>query len=440
MRFRRTIAALSAAEILFTGAAVFNPLAEAPIIASAESAVEEPMTGTEAFVTRMYSVVLGRNPDSAGLNNWVQKLNSHEAEASDIILGFFFSSEYINKKKTAEEQVIDCYNAMLGRNPDSAGMQNWKKRLESGMTLRTVCAGFAGSTEFMNLCDSYGISPGKVALTYARDKNFERTDFVYRLYKNCLGRNPDTAGLENWCKSIENGQSGAKIAEGFIFSREYKGKYVSNEEFVTMLYKTILGRNPDSSGLASWTDKLNYRNTRQNVTNGFLFSNEFKGQCTRAGINVGSKLAEKDSTVDWQYNIQFLNEINYLRQQRGYAPVVTRHDLWEKVAMVRAKELTDSFYSDNRPDGTDWTTAYNEIVEPLVKQGYYNPLASETKLRYSYVYEALDDLSSDYEAYYMDEYIDIVYTGHYSTYDSYYGSYYDGLVHYFAIESLDIDY
>lgn len=439
MRFRKSMAAVSAAAILFTGAAVLPPSAGMQTAITAESAAE-PITGTEAFVTRMYSVVLGRNPDAAGLQNWVDKLNSHEAEASDIILGFFFSSEYINKKKTPDEQVTDCYNAMLGRNPDSAGMQNWKKRLESGMTLRTVCAGFAGSTEFMNLCDSYGISPGKVTLTYARDKNFERTDFVYRLYKNCLGRNPDTAGLENWCKSIENGQTGAKIAEGFIFSSEYKGRYVSNEDFVTMLYKTILGRNPDSSGLRSWTDKLNYRNTRQNVTNGFLFSNEFKEQCSKAGINVGSKLAEKDSTEDWQYNIQFLNEINYLRKQHGYAPVVTRHDLWEKVAMVRAREIRTQYYGDNRPDGTDWTTAYNEIVEPLIKQGFYNPLASETKLRYSYVYEALDDLGSDYDAYYMDPDIDIVYTGHCSTYDSYYGSYYDGLVHYFAIESLDIDY
>ena len=435
MRLKKSMAAVSAAAILFTGAAVLPPSAGIHTAITAESAVEA-MTGTEAFVTRMYSVVLGRNPDAAGLQNWVDKLNSHEAEASDIILGFFFSSEYINKKKTPDEQVTDCYNAMLGRNPDPTGMQNWKKRLESGMTLRTVCAGFAGSTEFMNLCDSYGISPGKVTLTYARDKNFERTDFVYRLYKNCLGRNPDTAGLENWCKSIENGQTGAKIAEGFIFSSEYKGKYVSNEDFVIMLYKTILGRNPDSSGLQSWTDKLNYRNTRQNVTNGFLFSSEFKEQCSKAGINVGSKLAEKDSTEEWQYNIQFLNEINYLRKQRGYDLAVTRHDLWEKVAMVRAKELTENFYGDNRPDGTDWTTAYNEIVGPLVKQGFYNPLASETKLRYSYVYEALDDLSSDYNAYYMDKYVDTIYTGHYSVYEGHY----DGLVHYFAIESLDIDY
>lgn len=439
MRFRRTIAAVSAATILFSGAAVLSPSAVNQTVLAAESETQ-PITGTEAFVTRMYNVVLGRNPDSAGLRNWVEKLNSHESEASDIILGFFFSSEYINKKKTADEQVTDCYNAMLGRNPDPTGMQNWKKRLESGMTLRTVCAGFAGSTEFMNLCDSYGISSGKVTLTYARDKNFERTDFVYRLYKNCLGRNPDTAGLENWCRNIENGQTGAKIAEGFIFSKEYKEKYVTNEEFVTMLYNTILGRNPDANGLASWTEKLNYRNTRPNVTNGFLFSNEFKEQCSKAGINVGSKLAEKDSSVDWQYNIQIVNEINYLRAQHGYSPVVTRYDLWEDVAMVRARELHTQFYGDLRPDGTDWTSAYNDVIYSFIKQGYYNPLASETKLRYSYVYEALDDLGNDYEAYYMGPDIDIVYAGHYSTYDSYYGSVYDGLVHYFAVESLDIDY
>lgn len=57
-----------------------------------------------------------------------------------------------------------------------------------------------------------------------------------------------------------------------------------------MLYKTILGRTPDKSGLNSWTSQLNNGKSREFVTNGFLFSNEFKGQCSKAGITLGSKL------------------------------------------------------------------------------------------------------------------------------------------------------
>lgn len=434
MIFRKSIAAVVAA-MLLTGVAVFPPSAQPQ--STAITAEASSSSGTEAFVTRMYSVVLGRNPDSVGLQNWVNKLNSHQASASDIIVGFFFSNEYKGKKKSIDEQITDCYHAMLGRDPDAVGVQNWRKRLESGMTLRTVCAGFAGSSEFRNLCDSYGISAGKVDLTYARDKNFERTNFVYRLYKNCLGRNPDVAGLENWCQSIEKGQTGAKIAEGFIFSSEYRKRYVSNEDFVVMLYNTILGRNPDAGGLQKWTDKLNYSNTRQNVTNGFLFSNEFRGQCSKAGINVGSKLTEKDNTNDWLYNIQFLNKINHLRSLHGYDPVTTRQDLWEDVALIRAKELRTQF-AITRPDGSEYASMYADMITPFENQGYSDPAAAESILRYTYISEALEDLDDDY-ANYMDPDIDIAYIGHYGVQDSYHGSDVDGLVHYFAIESLNID-
>lgn len=434
MTFKKSIAAAAAATMLMTGAMTFpTSLGSQNTAITAEAASSD----TEAFVTRMYSVVLGRNPDSAGLKNWVNKLNSHKANASDIIVGFFFSDEYKSRNKSIDEQITDCYNAMLGRNPDSAGMQNWKKRLESGMTLRTVCAGFAGSSEFKNLCASYGISPGNVTLTYSRDKNFERTNFVYRLYKNCLGRNPDIAGLENWCKSIEKGQTGAKIAEGFIFSSEYKKRYVSNDDFVLMLYNTILGRNPDPAGLQTWTDKLNYTNTRQNVTNGFLFSSEFKGQCSKAGINVGSKLSEKDNTSDWKYNIQFLNEINHLRGIYGYEPLVTRQDLWEDVAMVRASELSSRF-AVTRPNGEDYTSLYEDMVDPFANQGYYDPFVAESILRYTYISEALNDLN-DSSANYMDPDLDIAYIGHYAVKDNYYGSEIDGLVHYFAVEAIGLE-
>lgn len=436
MKFKKTIATAAALAMLLTGTAVI-PQNGLDSLNAVSVAAEDETSGTEAFVTRMYSVVLGRNPDSVGLGNWVNKLNSHQATASDIILGFFFSDEYKSRNNSIDQQITDCYHAMLGRDPDAIGMQNWRKRLESGMTLRTVCAGFAGSSEFKDLCASYGISAGNIALIYARDRNFERTNFVYRLYKNCLGRNPDIAGIENWCKSIENGQTGAKIAEGFIFSSEYKKRYVSNEDFVTMLYNTILGRNPDSAGMKTWADKLNYTNTRQNVTNGFLFSSEFKEQCSKAGIRVGSKLSEKDNTADWQYNVRFLEEINKIRESHGLNPLVTRQDLWEDVAMVRAAELRSNF-STERPNGDEYTSLYTDMVDPFEAQGYEEPFVAESILRYSYVSEALNDLD-DVDANYMDPDLDVIYVGHYSVRDYYYGSPVDGLLHYFAIESLGLE-
>ena len=50
--------------------------------------------------------------------------------------------------------ITDCYKAMLDRAPDSAGMANWKKRMDIGMSVQAVCKGFVGSSEFRALCSS----------------------------------------------------------------------------------------------------------------------------------------------------------------------------------------------------------------------------------------------------------------------------------------------
>lgn len=244
----------------------------------------------EGFVQRMYNVALNRNADAAGLKNWTSQLKSGKKTAADLIDGFFFSDEYKGKKKSADEMIADCYKAMLDRSPDATGKANWKLRFDVGMSMQAICKGFVGSNEFKGLCKTYGIKPGTINLRLAKDENYERTYFVYRLYKNCLGRTPDGAGLESWCKQIKNGKTGSNLVEGFVFSDEYKNRKTSNKEFISMLYNTILGRSASTSEITSWTNKLNKGKSRQYAANGFLFSNEFKGQCQKAGINVGNKI------------------------------------------------------------------------------------------------------------------------------------------------------
>ena len=337
---------------------------------------------TKGFVTRMYNIVLDREPDEKGLKTWTTKLNNHTASASDIITGFFFSDEYKGKKKSNTDMLRDCYKAMLDRYPDAAGTQNWGKRFEIGMSIQAVCKGVVGSNEFKSLCKAYGIKPGNINLMYARDENFERTYFVYRLYKNCLGRSPDATGLENWCKSLRSGKTGAGIAQGFIFSKEYKGKHVTNYDFVDMLYRTILGRAPDKTGAASWTSKLDYTNTREFVANGFLFSTEFKGQCTKAGIKVGDKLGTKDGTAEWQFNIAILKAINDKRTSVGLKKITTRQDVLENVASVRAKDMLKLWNDELRPDETTVKSFIDGIFlnkSTYYKSWTYSPVALMSK-------------------------------------------------------------
>ncbi len=316
-------------------------------------------TGTGGFVYRMYKVVLGREPDTEGYNYWVNKLNSKELAAADIVSGFFGSDEYKSFGKSNGAIVTDFYAAMLDRTPDEEGYNYWTNRLNIGMTGQSIAAGFVNSPEFMGICTRYGINNGSVTLSLARDQNYERTYFVYRLYKNCLEREPDTEGQEYWCGKIGEGYSGAEIAKGFIFSNEYKSWHTENEAYVTMLYRTILAREPESEGYNYWLNLLDYTTTRERVLNGFLFSPEFSGQCSTAGINVGDPISEPDESDAWQMNIKVLELCNNERTEQGLSKLKTKEWLLDEVAMVRAGELP-SYFSHTRPDGRSCWSAYTD--------------------------------------------------------------------------------
>ena len=371
------LAALATAVVMLTGMCVPAAAKYSPV---QSNTIEAEAAGkTEAFVTRMYSVVLGRTPDAKGLKNWTAKLNSHQSSASDIIIGFFFSDEYKGKKKSSSNMVKDCYKAMLDRAPDSS-QSTWIARFNVGMTIESVCNGFVGSNEFKSLCSSYGITPGTIKLRYARDENYDRTAFVYRLYKNCLGRNPDTGGLENWCQNLKNGLTGTKIAQGFLFSKEYISKNTTNAVYVDMLYRTILGRTGDKTGISNWVTKLNQGSSRELVANGFLFSNEFKGQCSKAGITLGTKIAAPEDNPMKMYAEKIVNLVNAERRKAGVAELKMDPGLMT-AANKRSKEISESF-SHSRPDGRECFSVLNEVSLPIyyaagenIAYGYPSPEA-----------------------------------------------------------------
>ena len=111
----------------------------------------------KAFVSRLYRICLGREPDKEGLNNWVQALISGEASGARVVWGFFFSREMENMNLTDEDFIIDAYLAIFDRDPDKEGKTEWKNYLKKTSNRSQLINGFLGSEEFGNLCEQYGI-------------------------------------------------------------------------------------------------------------------------------------------------------------------------------------------------------------------------------------------------------------------------------------------
>lgn len=114
-------------------------------------------------------------------------------------------------------------------------------------------------------------------------------NFVIRLYELVLGRTPETDGLANWYNALVTGsQTGAEAAQGFFFSEEFLNKNTSDTEYLETLYRTMLDRPSDSSGLAYWLDVMDTGFSRTYIYRGFAESTEFSQICANAGIVRGS--------------------------------------------------------------------------------------------------------------------------------------------------------
>jgi len=246
-------------------------------------------TGAEGFVYRLYNKVLERTPEYTGYTYWVASLKNHQITGSNAAYGFFFSQELTNRNLTNSDFITLMYNTFFDRAPDAGGMAYWMSALETGASRKYVFAGFANSLEWKSLCGTFSIDPGSYTSDEARDQNIQVTAFVKRLYTSCLNRQPDVTGLNSWTAMLNNHSSdGAHVAYGFFFSQEFTNRNLSNDAYVDVLYNVLLGRSADAGGKANWVAQLAGGKSRLEIFKGFVHSAEFTAICASYGITRGS--------------------------------------------------------------------------------------------------------------------------------------------------------
>ena len=108
---------------------------------------------------------------------------------------------------------------------------------------------------------------------------------MFRLYNAAFARFPDADGLKYWIDQFSSGKNTRRVvAQSFLGSAEFTEKYgsnVSNETYVNNLYKNVLGRDADTEGLNYWVGNLSSGvETRYEALLGFAESAENKALFT----------------------------------------------------------------------------------------------------------------------------------------------------------------
>ena len=101
---------------------------------------------------------------------------------------------------------------------------------------------------------------------------------LVRLYHSTFNREADKSGIGWWANQLDKTDLTLEdVALKFMGSVEFVGLYpdgLTQEEFVTLLYNNVLGRDPDDEGLEYWIEALENGIPREKVLLDFSESEE----------------------------------------------------------------------------------------------------------------------------------------------------------------------
>jgi hypothetical protein len=98
----------------------------------------------QKFVTSMYTDVLGRGPDAAGLNFFTTQLNQGVSRPQ-VVSAIVFSRENL------ANTVNGYYVKFLSRSSDPSGLNYWVTQLQFGARDELIVALIVGSDEYFSL-------------------------------------------------------------------------------------------------------------------------------------------------------------------------------------------------------------------------------------------------------------------------------------------------
>ncbi|MCR5804460.1 MAG: DUF4214 domain-containing protein [Clostridia bacterium] len=236
------------------------------------------------FVERLYVVALGRDSEKEGKEFWCEHVGNGDLTGADCAREFLNSKEFTDKELSDEEFVKILYRVFFNREAidDLEGYEFWLNSLET-VDKKTVVDGFINSKEWEEVCSSFGVRSGaRLKRTSASN---DAIAFATRLYTECLGRDPENEGLEFWSLGLSNHElTGSQAAREFFYSKEFIGLGLDDKEYVKRLYKTFMGREPEEEGFNFWINELSNGLTRDEVFEYFCVCPEFTQICEKYSI------------------------------------------------------------------------------------------------------------------------------------------------------------
>ena len=203
-----------------------------------------PATPNQKYVAEVYTDVLGRVVDAAGLQYWSNLLDQGQSR-SVVAANLIHTPEYFGLV------IKPVYEKYLGRAADPAGLNYWTNQMLNGLTDQQLEAQFIASPEFFGRAGGTDLS------------------WVDAVYSDLLGRPADPGGEAFWTAQLAAGESRAQVALGFTGSPESEALKIQEDYF------KFLGRAASPSEVAGFVNAFENGATNEIVIEGFIASDEY---------------------------------------------------------------------------------------------------------------------------------------------------------------------
>ncbi len=226
---------------------------------------EPALSPAKIYADRIYTEIMGQAPDEATLQALASSLASHETTVSAAVLTLLESETHTNRLTTNATYVTLLYRALLGHDPDPAGLDHWCEHLRY-FSRRSVLRSILGSGEAGALIKEAGLSRGTLSLPEARDQDPALTRFVCQMYLAALDRMP-TVGESNAAAGdlLSGTRSLSVICLDLLESDAFVQMHPDDAAYIRALSLIFTGAEPSIPELTAHLDALRTGMTRFSV-------------------------------------------------------------------------------------------------------------------------------------------------------------------------------
>jgi hypothetical protein len=209
------------------------------------------------FVNSAFQDILGRKPDTGGLNFYVGLLNSGSATREQVATALLTSTEYRINLVNAD------FKGYLNRPVATPDISYWVGQIQQGVPDEQLIVRIGGSLE-----------------GYQNNGNGHK-QWITRLYNKVLGRDPEASGLQFYLNILTGGYQNQRIltAQSIASSTEARTNRIKDS------YTKYLGRPASPGDVNSWlaqflTGMSNQQFVANLVGSGEYFANPKKGNAS----------------------------------------------------------------------------------------------------------------------------------------------------------------